>query len=266
MPFSNTGPDHEQAAEQSDFFKSTTAVFGGTFDPPHIGHFQAAQGLLQNPKVKRVVALVAGSDPTTGKLIHGKLPVASDRNRYEMTKSLFDVCSNEVIVDDLEIQKSRENSRAFSTFEMIPHLNKKYGPIAMVIGTDQLRSFHTWKHYPAVLETCHWIILNRKSSGNRNNSATTSRSNSSMQETEGDPYKQMANLAKLHDFKQTSDRNLLTRSQKRMLLVDTDAKAVSSSDIRALLARPGSDVSSTLSGLVPTRIAKFIFEHKLYGT
>jgi nicotinate-nucleotide adenylyltransferase len=34
-----------------------TAVFGGTFDPPHLGHREAIAGLFKNPGVSRALVI-----------------------------------------------------------------------------------------------------------------------------------------------------------------------------------------------------------------
>lgn len=57
------------------------ALFGGAFDPPHLGHQKAIEGLFQNPGVECVMLVPTWSNLT--KTSH--VPFAQ---RFEMTKLL----------------------------------------------------------------------------------------------------------------------------------------------------------------------------------
>src|ERR1044072_1797188 len=44
-------------------WSNITAVFGGRFDPPHLGHREAVRGLFEHPGVKRVLIVPSASPP-----------------------------------------------------------------------------------------------------------------------------------------------------------------------------------------------------------
>src|SRR3954447_18077682 len=63
-------------------WSEVTAVFGGRFDPPHLGHREAVRGLFERPGVSRVVILPSASPPH-------KPTWASAENRAEMASLNF---------------------------------------------------------------------------------------------------------------------------------------------------------------------------------
>lgn len=67
----------------------TTAIFGGRFDPPHLGHLEAVQGLFRYPGVKAVRVIPAAAPAH-------KATSASMTDRAEMSRLCF---PDEVTVD-----------------------------------------------------------------------------------------------------------------------------------------------------------------------
>lgn len=133
-----------------------TAVFGGRFDPPHLGHLEAVRGLLSIPGVRQVVILPS---PTPAH----KPAVASPAHRLEMTKLAF---PKEMRIDLREFERSRTRPHEPTySFDTLSEMKREFGDsLAFVIGTDQLKNLPNWHRFPDVLGLCHWIVLERKNS------------------------------------------------------------------------------------------------------
>lgn len=117
---------------------SVTALFGGSFDPVHMGHINAVKSLLRHfPEITRVIIMPAFVNPFKC----GNEPRAAVYQRLEMCKLAFsDIpCC---IVSDMEI------SRGGSSYTVITleHLREKYphDRLILTVGSDSLESLPRW--------------------------------------------------------------------------------------------------------------------------
>jgi nicotinate-nucleotide adenylyltransferase len=116
-----------------------TLVFGGMFDPPHVGHVRLLEGAKRHFGVARVLVLVV-ADPG-----HREV-VASAVDRLGLARAAF---SNE----DVELD---EHAR---TIDML-RARRLDDPV-LVIGDDELATFPTWKESDAVLELARLAVGER---------------------------------------------------------------------------------------------------------
>ncbi len=116
-----------------------TLVFGGTFDPPHVGHLALVEGAKRHFGVERVLVLVV-ADPG-----HRDV-VASADDRLALARAAFPG-------EDVELD---EHPR---TIDML-RARRLNDPV-LVIGSDQLRDFRTWKEPQAVLELARLAVAAR---------------------------------------------------------------------------------------------------------
>lgn len=214
-----------------------TAIFGGTFDPPHVGHKAAAIGLLAHPKVSRVIAVPAATPPHKPALVPAK-------QRLEMVKLAFS--GSPVEINTCEFDRVSANSTEPSySYQTIHELSQLYTELAFVIGADQLAALPTWKRFPELLKMCHWIILGRKPDGIA-------------------VAKQALQQLKASSLISTTNENSgkISGSTKEWILVETEAQALSSQQIREAIARTG----EFPEGSLPSEVAHYLLENKLYGT
>ena len=113
----------------------TTALLGGTFDPPQNGHVALARAALAELPVEQLVVLVA-SDPG-----HREV-VAPAEARLELARRAFDF-ADEVVLDD----------HAF-TVEAVR--DGHFGDAIFVVGADEGAAFPGWKEPEEVLR---WVRL-----------------------------------------------------------------------------------------------------------
>ena len=111
-------------------------VFGGTFNPPHIGHIYAAQQASQALGLR--ILFIPDNIPP-----HKKMPPhsASAEDRLEMTKlAARQVPGAQVL--DLEI---RRGSCSY-TADTVEQLARLYpgDELWLIVGTDMLCTLHTW--------------------------------------------------------------------------------------------------------------------------
>lgn len=129
-------------------------IFGGAFDPPHIGHLIAAQYAAEQLSLDKVIFVPSGNHPFK----EGTL-VASAEQRFAMTK--LAIAGNPIFdVSDVEIRKE---GKSF-TFETLEHFSALYpdGTLSFLIGTDNIKDFSSWKHPEKIVELATVVVLNRE--------------------------------------------------------------------------------------------------------
>ena len=226
-----------------------TAVFGGTFDPPHTGHVEAVRGLFEDPGVQRVLVLPTSTPPH-------KHFLTSAEHRVAMVKLCFASSVHQNIQIDLtEIERSMQRPGGYNySFDTLQELSQRFhgsNQLAFVIGADQLASIENWFRFPEVLDLCHWIVLARKPSG----LATALQA---IQKLEA------SNLLKKRGDGPTGSSQLwhIGKMSSFLRIVDTRAPEISSTDVRQALCRNG---SAPEGSLVPA-VEAYLKLHHLYGT
>lgn len=129
-------------------------IFGGAFDPPHIGHLIGAQYAAEQLSLDKVIFVPSGNHPFK----EGTL-VASAEQRFAMTK--LAIAGNPIFdVSDVEIRKE---GKSF-TFETLEHFSALYpdGTLSFLIGTDNIKDFSSWKHPEKIVELATVVVLNRE--------------------------------------------------------------------------------------------------------
>jgi nicotinate-nucleotide adenylyltransferase len=133
--------------------KINAALFGGSFDPPHIGHQMIVDTALKELDIDKLFIVPAYLNPFK------KSFFAPPKKRYEWIKKLFKDYEKVEILD-YEIKKDR----AVPTIETVKHLYKIYNinKLYLIIGDDNLKSLHKWKDYEKLKEMVAFVIATRK--------------------------------------------------------------------------------------------------------
>lgn len=111
-------------------------IMGGTFNPPHMGHINAARAAKGAVPLDRLIFIPAGIPPHKS-MAKGS---ASAEDRLEMTRLAAKLVDAEV--SDIEV--SREG-KSF-TVDTLRELEKKYPDdgLWLIMGTDMFLSIETW--------------------------------------------------------------------------------------------------------------------------
>ncbi|MBU3692055.1 MAG: nicotinate (nicotinamide) nucleotide adenylyltransferase [Candidatus Nanopelagicaceae bacterium] len=128
-------------------------IFGGSFDPIHLGHVHLISELSKRTNFDEFVVVPAGQP-------WQKNPVASKFDRLEMTKlALQDL---PVRISDVEVKRSG-NSYAIDT---VNELKSEFDPcqIVWIAGSDIVSQLHTWHHIEELAQLVKFLIVKRPNS------------------------------------------------------------------------------------------------------
>lgn len=133
---------------------SSVALFGGTFDPIHIGHLRSAQEICEAFHIARLVFVPAAVPPH--KPAH---PVADAGQRLHMVR--LAVNGNPLFeVSDIEI---RRQGKSYS-IETVTHYRRLLGEqtrLLFIVGADAFCEIETWKDYQTLFTLCDFIVITR---------------------------------------------------------------------------------------------------------
>ncbi len=129
-------------------------VFGGTFNPIHLGHLRVAQEVCQTLALDKVIFVPAKLPPhKTG----GELAAASER--LAMVEKAID--DNPLFeCSPVELERSGP-SYSVHTLE---HFKEKYGTdtrLKFIMGADAFAELHTWYQFERIIELADMVVMTR---------------------------------------------------------------------------------------------------------
>lgn len=131
-----------------------TAVFGGTFDPPHAGHAYVIRTVMKEICPDRLLVIPAGISP--GKQL--KDEAASPQHRMQMCSLTFSDIPG-VEVSDMEIRREGISFTADTLREL--HAQDPEEKLYLVIGSDKLLGLCGWKDLGDILKLCALAVVRR---------------------------------------------------------------------------------------------------------
>ncbi len=130
------------------------ALFGGTFDPVHMGHAACVQHLVEKMDFSKVVLIPTSQNP----LKVDRVP-ASKEDRLKMIELALSDYKNEITVDEYEVM---QQSPAFS-YETLKRYQENYAPeeLFLVMGLDTFSEIDQWKNFTEILKMTNLLVVSR---------------------------------------------------------------------------------------------------------
>lgn len=118
-------------------------IFGGTFNPPHLGHLRLITEISDKMKLDRVLIIPAAIPP------HKQATsLASGEDRLEMCRLCFGSDSRFTVCDTELLRKGKSY-----TYDTLCEIKAQYpdAELFLVVGSDMLASFDKWYRYHDIL-------------------------------------------------------------------------------------------------------------------
>lgn len=126
------------------------ALFGGSFDPPHIGHVAIVDALQKLEFIDEIIVMPTFLNPFKN------LSHAPAELRLRWLEKIFSSQKN-VKIDDYEVKQKRQ----VPSIESVQHLLKKYKKIYLVLGADNIANLAKWKNYEELSKLVTFIVAPR---------------------------------------------------------------------------------------------------------
>ncbi len=132
------------------------ALFGGTFDPPHLGHILTITALLNSGFVDEVWVVPVGDDRAD------KVPCVSSRHRRAMVDLVLRDCFAGEVVRLEPIQLDGKLPGSF-TVDLLRELRRQVpdAEFSFVIGADNALKIKDWKEGAWLWEYAQFVVMPR---------------------------------------------------------------------------------------------------------
>ena len=214
---------------------SRTGLLGGTFDPIHFGHLDVAAAARRALELTEVIFVPSRTPPH-----RQTAPVASADQRLAMVMlAVADQRGYRVSAQELQVDGPSYTS---ATLESCARAGTPPSQLFFITGADAFAEIASWHDYPALLSLAHFVVVSRR--GHR---ASWLR-------------ERLPGLApRMRDSGTFVDSDP-RRDETWIWLVEASTRDISSSDIRARLAR-----GEPIDRLVPRSVAMYIKRCHAYG-
>ncbi|HUQ47527.1 MAG TPA: nicotinate-nucleotide adenylyltransferase [Gemmatimonadaceae bacterium] len=129
-------------------------LFGGSFNPPHIGHLLVAVDACEALGLDKLIIMPAAANPLKAKALGGTSPA----QRLEMTRLAF-AADSRFEVSDMEIGRGGLSY----TVDTLEELARNYegAELILVLGMDSLATFSQWVRPDRIRELARFGVLTR---------------------------------------------------------------------------------------------------------
>lgn len=127
----------------------TVAVFGGAFDPPHLGHVALVRAALERFGFERML-VVPGGDPP-----HKAVSTPAE-TRAHLAELAFAGIAR-VAISPLELEPGGPRY----TVDTLRRLGESGDELCLLVGADQFAGFLGWREPEAILELASLAVANR---------------------------------------------------------------------------------------------------------
>lgn len=205
-------------------------ILGGTFDPLHCGHVDAAEAAFAALDLARMFVITSNVPP------HRPQPFASSFHRFAMV-ALAIAGKPGWRASDLEL-RTPSPSYTSATLKKFHDRGYAAADLFFVIGADAFADIATWRDYPTILRAAHFVVVSRP----------------------GFPVEQLPRrLPMLADRMVRTPVEVAALAHPMIILIDAATADVSSTAIRQRRAS-----GESIDGLVPLAVQQHIEQHGLY--
>jgi len=205
-------------------------IFGGTFDPVHLGHLLLAKAAAKHLSLQRVIFVPLGLPP------HRDLPRVSPQSRVNMLQAAL------ADYPDFEISTVEFDKASPSwTVQTLAHFCSEMPDetFCLLMGSDAFRSINQWYHWQSLLDYCHLVVVSRAG-------------DESELDSEVAGYLAQNRLSSLQEITDDSGGGIYWLEAEIP-------------DISSTLVRHRVDADEPLTGLLPPAVESLIKEHGHYG-
>ena len=132
-------------------------LFGGTFDPPHIGHLIIAESILSDLDIDKIIFIPSSIPPH--KPLHS---YSSASLRVEMLQISIKG-THAFQISDIELNRPGASYSVDTIKQIKSQMSLSKEELYFVIGSDSLVEFQTWKNSHEILSLAQVIIAPRPS-------------------------------------------------------------------------------------------------------
>jgi len=212
--------------------KKRVGLFGGTFNPIHLGHLRGAEEIRESFGLEEVIFTPAAIPPH--KEAEG---IMDPLHRLEMVQRAT-LKNPWFSVSDIELKRPGK-SYSIDTLRYFKEIHQ--GSLFFILGGDAFFEIETWREYETLFSLCHFIVMTRPSS-----------------QKKGEAIELPEGLAPFFGYDPVIE-GWIHVSGNHLYLKEITFLDISSTQVRELIEKGGS-----VRYLIPTEVEAYIEEKGLY--
>ncbi|HSC68331.1 MAG TPA: nicotinate-nucleotide adenylyltransferase [Cellvibrio sp.] len=209
--------------------RKTLGIFGGTFDPIHIGHLRMALEIKQQLQLDEMRLLPCYLPP------HRPSPGATAIERVAMLELALQDCT-ELVIDERELCRPNPSYTYDTLCELRAELGEETS-ICLCMGMDSFATLDSWHNWDKLLSLAHIVVVARP----------------------GWFLPESGAVADLLAAQRNSAALIARQAAGAIVLLEQRLLPISATDIRAQVKADNSP-----QFLVPDRVWDYIRRHQLY--
>lgn len=129
-------------------------VFGGTFDPPHLGHLLLAEEIREDFELDEVYFMPCNQPP------HKERPDLSEaKHRFAMVVAAT-LQNPAFVASPIEVNRPGKSYSIDTLHILLDDLGSDTEAV-FIAGLDSFLEIETWKDWEELLDLCHFIVVSR---------------------------------------------------------------------------------------------------------
>tara|TARA_B100000767_G_scaffold265534_1_gene281700 strand:+ start:1183 stop:1857 length:675 start_codon:yes stop_codon:yes gene_type:complete len=128
-------------------------IFGGTFDPVHLGHVGSAEALLEQQGLDELYFMPCQRHP------HDKRPMANSEQRLAMLTLALQKQSS-LKVDDRELSRLGKSFTVDSLTEIRQEIGEQT-TLIFLLGSDAFAQLHRWDRWQTIFSLANVAVIER---------------------------------------------------------------------------------------------------------
>ena len=237
----SVAPPHGHGAFRGHARERRMALFGGTFDPIHIGHLAVARAAERRSHLDEIHFIPTGRPPHKH-----RSGMASYADRYAMV-ALACADHPRFIASLAESGADHSGRETFYSVDTVRYFKQKFHRpdthLYFLLGADSFLQIPTWKDYETLLNLCDFIVASRP--GFRVDALRLVI-----------PPELLARPGSAHAL---LDPHAIALRRTTIYVLDAVSSHVSATEVRGRLDR-----NESIHGLVPPRVEEYITKQALY--
>ncbi len=213
--------------------KKKVGLFGGTFNPIHLGHLRGAEEIREIFQLDQILFIPSSIPPhkMSGEIIEAK-------DRLEMVRLAISH-NPHFSVSDIELLRPGKSY----TIDTLRFFNEnETNQFFFIMGREAFVEIETWKEFKNLFTLCHFIIMTRPGTQKEN------------------AFSDLLPRALISDFKyDPKEETYIHVSGHRLYFKEISFLDISSTKVRELIEK-----GRSVRYLIPPEVEGYIERHKLY--
>lgn len=207
--------------------KKGIGIFGGTFDPIHLGHLQLALETYQQLELEKIIFIPCYQSPHKGPTI------ATGNQRLDMIK----LAIHEYPFFSSDSREILRKGKSYMVDTLTSFHNETDAPLFLLMSVDAFNKFNYWHEWQKIMQLAHLVVVNRP--GNI-------------------PHDQ-AILDLLNKCQVFEKNALLTSNSGLIFSLNMEPNPISATNIRALIKQ-----KQNVSHFLTSEVWQYIKQNRIY--